>query len=76
LQEQFASANALTYGHMKPMQTDAEIVCPFCGQTFELAIDTGIARQHFITDCEICCRPMEVKVEASNGELLSLQVSD
>ena len=42
------------------------IQCPFCGQRFELAIDTSVASQRFTTDCEVCCRPFEVV-----GEFLS-----
>src|SRR6186997_2271568 len=39
------------------------IQCPFCGQAFELAIDTSVASQRFTTDCEVCCRPFEVAAE-------------
>src|SRR5258708_5883909 len=45
------------------MQISESIVCPFCGQRFELAIDTSVAEQQFTTDCEICCRPFEVRAE-------------
>jgi hypothetical protein len=54
------------------MQESAEITCPFCGQTFELVIDTSIAEQSFPTDCEVCCRPFTVRAECSPGEILSL----
>lgn len=54
------------------MQESAEIICPFCGQTFELVIDTSIAEQSFLTDCEVCCRPFTVRAECSPGEILSL----
>ncbi|PYJ62705.1 MAG: CPXCG motif-containing cysteine-rich protein [Verrucomicrobia bacterium] len=51
------------------------IQCPFCGQRFELVIDTSLASQRFITDCEVCCRPFEVIAECESGEILSLEVS-
>ena len=54
------------------MQSSELIQCPFCGQSFELVIDTSIASQRFTTDCEICCRPMEVCVECESGEIVSL----
>ena len=54
---------------------DAEPVqCPFCGQEFELAVDTSVASQRFTTDCEVCCRPFEVVAECEDGEILSLDV--
>jgi len=56
------------------MQVSESIQCPFCGQTFELVIDTSVASQRFTTDCEVCCRPFEVTVESEPGEILSLDV--
>ena len=56
------------------MQVSESIACPFCGQSFEIVIDTSIASQRFTTDCEVCCRPFEVHVEAEPGEILSLDV--
>jgi len=63
-------------GSLQPLivQISASINCPFCGQTFELVIDTSIASQRFTTDCEVCCRPVEIFVEAEPGEILSLDV--
>lgn len=56
------------------MQVSEAVQCPFCGQTFELTIDTSVASQQFTTDCEVCCRPFEVLVECEPGEILSLDV--
>lgn len=50
------------------------ITCPYCGQSFELVIDLSAGNQRFTTDCEVCCRPMEVNVECAGGEILSLDV--
>jgi hypothetical protein len=54
------------------MEVTETVQCPFCGQSFELVIDTSIPTQHFTTDCEVCCRPFEVWVECEPGEVLSL----
>jgi len=51
------------------------IQCPFCGQSFELIIDTSLGSQQFTTDCEICCRPFEVHAECEPGEVISLDIS-
>lgn len=56
------------------MQISEAIQCPFCGQSFDLVIDTSIASQVFTTDCEVCCRPFEVTAECEPGEILSLDV--
>jgi len=50
------------------------VQCPFCGQQFELGVDTSVSSQRFVTDCEICCRPFEVIAECEAGEILSLDV--
>lgn len=57
------------------MEEFATIQCPFCGQSFAVAVDTSIADQRFTTDCEICCRPFEVLAECSDGEILNVTTS-
>jgi len=56
------------------MEESEAIHCPYCGQSFELAIDTSVPSQRFVTDCEVCCRPFEVHAECEVGEILSLDV--
>ena len=56
------------------MQVSGAIQCPFCGQVFDLEIDTSIASQRFTTDCEVCCRPFEVIAECEPGEIMRLAV--
>ena len=56
------------------MPVSESIQCPFCGQKFDLVLDTSIPTQRFTTDCEVCCRPVEVFAECEPGEILSLEV--
>ncbi|MGP8199309.1 MAG: CPXCG motif-containing cysteine-rich protein [Limisphaerales bacterium] len=56
------------------MQESGFIQCPFCGREFEVVIDSSQPSQRFTTDCEICCRPMEVIAECGPGQILSLDV--
>jgi hypothetical protein len=58
------------------MQVFESVQCPFCGQSFEIAIDTTVTSQRFTTDCEICCRPFEIIAECETGEILSLEVAN
>jgi hypothetical protein len=55
------------------MEEFVDIQCPFCGQTFEVVVDTSLASQQFTTDCEICCRPMDVVAECADGEIISVE---
>lgn len=56
------------------METSETIQCPFCGQPFDLVIDTSQPTQRFTTDCEICCRPFEVVAECEPGEVVGIEV--
>jgi hypothetical protein len=56
------------------MEVSETIQCPYCGQAFDLVIDTSTPNQRFPTDCEVCCRPFDVVVECEPGEILSLEV--
>jgi hypothetical protein len=55
-----------------PVEISGNIQCPFCGQAFEIVVDTSVASQRFTTDCEVCCRPFDVVAECEPGEILSL----
>jgi len=58
------------------MEVSGAVCCPFCGQQFELVIDTGIPEQTFTTDCEVCCRPFDVVAECEPGEIISLETRE
>lgn len=36
--------------------------CPYCGESISLLIDCSEAEQAYVEDCEVCCRPIEVRV--------------
>jgi hypothetical protein len=50
------------------------ITCPHCGEDFEVSFDPSEGDAEFITDCEVCCRPMTVTVRVHSGEIDSVQV--
>jgi hypothetical protein len=56
------------------MEIPASIQCPYCGETFELLIDTSDGDVQFVTDCEVCCRPMDIRAGCVPGEILTLDV--
>ena len=39
-----------------------EIYCPYCGEPVELLVDCSAGPQDYVEDCQVCCRPMEVRV--------------
>jgi hypothetical protein len=43
--------------------------CPHCGEPIELVVDPSNASQSYVEDCEVCCRPIVVRVEVvSDGD--------
>jgi hypothetical protein len=52
------------------MTDDADYVCDACGETIIIPVDASQgARQSFIEDCPVCCRPNEICIELNeDGE--------
>jgi len=49
-----------------------EVQCPYCGEPIEIAVDTSVLSQEYIEDCQVCCRPITMRV-AIEGEALSVE---
>lgn len=48
------------------------VPCPYCGERVELMIDASADVQHYVEDCPVCCRPMEISVAIDGaGEVLA-----
>lgn len=44
------------------LQELVEIECPYCGERIGLVVDCSAGAQEYIEDCQVCCRPMAVRV--------------
>jgi hypothetical protein len=50
------------------VETSAEVVCPYCGETTTITVDPGGgSSQQYVEDCEVCCNPWQVTVRFDNG---------
>lgn len=49
------------------MLESTEIQCPYCGERIEIEIDCSAGAQDYIEDCQVCCRPMVVRVTFGAG---------
>ena len=38
--------------------------CPYCGELITVLIDCSVEQQEYIEDCQVCCRPITLKVES------------
>jgi transcription elongation factor Elf1 len=49
---------------------DTTVTCPFCGEPTEIAVDDEPGRHSFIQDCDVCCRPIQVRARVTaDGEI-------
>jgi hypothetical protein len=49
------------------------VECPYCGECYETSVDTSSGSARYIEDCQICCQPIEFRLEVDHaGALQSL----
>jgi hypothetical protein len=51
---------------------ETEVVCPHCGESFPLQVDTSQSEQSLIEDCTVCCRPIALTIHCRPGEIESV----
>lgn len=50
------------------------VQCPYCGENFDTMIDLSAGSTSYIEDCQICCQPIEFRLEvADEGKTARLQ---
>ena len=55
--------------------TTAEVSCPYCGETVEIALDPGSGTvQEYVEDCQVCCRPWTVRVHYAEDGAATVEV--
>ena len=51
------------------------IQCPYCWENFEVIADCSVESQEYVEDCEVCCRPIVMKVDVSLDGEAKIEVS-
>lgn len=49
--------------------------CPYCWEQISMLLDDSVIYQEYIEDCEVCCNPIQVKVQFQNSEITEFQAS-
>ena len=44
--------------------------CPYCGERLQTCVELIAGERSYIEDCEVCCRPIELSVELTEGGAL------
>jgi len=47
--------------------------CPYCGEEISMVLETSVHRQTYIEDCEVCCRPIEIRYAVEDGFLAEFE---
>jgi len=50
--------------------------CPYCWQTVSVLVETSVAEQVYVEDCEVCCNPMELSISCSEGDLQGFEARE
>ena len=50
--------------------------CPYCWEEISMLLDSSIAKQTYIEDCEVCCNHIEVTPEFQEGEIIGFEAKD
>lgn len=46
------------------------IACPYCGESYETSVDLTGGSFEYVEDCQICCQPIDLKVEVNEASEL------
>jgi hypothetical protein len=52
---------------------EAVISCPYCGETITILVDESAGEQRYIEDCQVCCRPMVIRLTIGEGGVIHVE---
>lgn len=56
-------------------EIERSFVCPCCGENISMLLDLSAKQQQYIEDCEVCCRPVEIKFSVEENSIQSWSAS-
>jgi len=55
---------------------EARVNCPYCGELISVLLDGSIDEQEYIEDCQVCCRPIVLRVQVSADGCCTVEARD
>ena len=52
------------------------ISCPYCGEIITILVDGSVEEQQYIEDCQVCCRPINIRVTVSADGSCQIEARD
>ena len=53
----------------------AAVRCPWCGERFETAVDASAGDAEYVEDCQVCCRPIVIRLHVDGDGDASIEAS-
>ena len=47
--------------------------CPYCWERISMVLDLSVHSQKYIEDCEVCCRPIQIRYVTSGDSVLEFE---
>lgn len=59
---------------MDAMLRERAVSCPYCAESMTLLIDPSAGSQLYVEDCQVCCQPMQVRVQVDFADDVIVEV--
>ena len=56
-------------------EEETRFICPYCGESISMIMDQYHGPQEYIEDCEVCCRPIQIKYKIDDFSITHLDIS-
>jgi len=50
--------------------------CPYCWEQISMLLDLSADSQTYVEDCEVCCHPISISYDVSDGALVSFSAGE
>lgn len=54
---------------------EADIRCPYCGESITVLVDCTAGEQQYTEDCQVCCSPIVISVAAGPDGIDHIEAS-
>ena len=62
-------------GRQLGLYMERTFTCPHCGEEISVILDLSVSRQSYVEDCEVCCRPIEIRYAAEDDALIEFSAN-
>ena len=58
---------------MNRLSEATTVQCPYCWQEWDVTVDCSLARQEYVEDCPVCCRPVVLNITVVDGAVSDVE---